>query len=101
MEEGYEFTRNTRQYKLESNNRHKIPHRKTTEQILQDYSDIEIDRIKRINLAFRRADALAKELDLPTILTSFIIDTGAGLNLKCYAHGLSTREINDLAYDVC
>ena len=31
------------------------------------------------------------------ILTSFIVDTGAGLNLKCYARGLSTRVINDLA----
>ena len=30
-------------------------------------------------------------------MTSFIIDTGAGLNLKCYAGGLSTREISDLA----
>ena len=30
-------------------------------------------------------------------MTSFIVDTGAGLNIKCYAKGSSTREVNDLA----
>ena len=64
---------------------------------MKNYADIEIERMKRINKAFRVADELARELNIPTILTSFIVDTGAGLNLKCYAHGLSTREINDLA----
>ena len=52
--------------------------------------------MKRINNAFKRADELARKLNLPMIWTSFIVDTGAGLNLKCYARGLSTREINDL-----
>ena len=40
---------------------------------------------------------LSKSLEIPRIMTSLIIDTGTGLNLKCYAHGLSTREVNDLA----
>ena len=89
------FTRNTKSYRAEIDNSHKI--QKSTEQILENYSDIEVSRNQKIQKAVIRASKLADELQVPCIYTSFIIDTGAGLNLKCYAQGLSTREIDDLA----
>ena len=96
MDERNHMNTSTSEYKNRKSSIHKIPYQKTTEQIMEHYADIEIDRVKRINKAFRVADELARELNIPTILTIFIVDTGAGLNLKCYAKGLSTREINDL-----
>ena len=53
--------------------------------------------MKPIAKALEISNTLAKSLEIPMIVTSFLVDAGAGLNLKCYAHGLSTREINDLA----
>ena len=49
-------------------------------------------------MARQRALDLASELGIPLlIMVSFIVDTGAGVNLCCYAPGLTTKNMNDLA----
>ena len=97
MDQANHMNSSTRAYKNGKCNKHKIPHQKTTSEILENYAEYESIRIQSISRAIETASALAKSLEIPMIMTSFIVDTGAGLNLKCYAHGLSTREISDLA----
>ena len=51
-----------------------------------------------LQIARQRALDLASEMEIPLpIMASFIVDTGAGVNLRCYAPGLTTKNINDLA----
>ena len=62
MDELNPMLRSTKSYRDSHNNRHKIPYRKTTLQILEDYNDDETHRMESVNKALRAAIWLAKEL---------------------------------------
>ncbi len=93
MEAGNNFSRGK---PISNDSSGKINNTETTETMLEWFSEFEISRLKSIENAIQRAKDLANELGLVHVMTSFIIDTGAGLSLRCYAKGLSTREISDL-----
>ena len=50
-----------------------------------------------MHVARQRAIDLSNELGVLPVMVSFIVDTGAGVNLRCYVPGLTTRNMNDLA----
>ena len=43
------------------------------------------------------ANNLAKAVGIIPVMTSFIVDTGAGIHLRCYASGLSTFDIQKIS----
>ena len=53
-------------------------------------------RADQLHIARQVALDLADELGIVPIMVSFIVDTGAGVHLRCAAPGLTTRNIKDM-----
>ena len=61
---------------------------RTTEDLLKEFGKDSF-RANKLLKAIERANLLATSVGIIPVMTSFIIDTGAGIHLKCYAPGLS------------
>ena len=72
---------------------------KTTQTLLDEFSLNEVSRSNISLQAFLNAERLAKQFgyNYIPIMTSFIIDTGAGIHLKCFAKGMKTYDINQIS----
>ena len=74
---------------------------KTTESLLEEFRIDEGSRSKAILNSISIANKLSESLGIVNIpipmMTSFIVDTGAGIHLRCYAKGLSMYDIEQLS----
>ena len=73
---------------------------KTTQTLLDEFSLNHISRNNNLLKSVLIAEKLAKQFvvisSIP-IMTSFIVDTGAGIHLKCFAKGMKTHDIKQLS----
>ena len=65
MDQANHMNFNTRAYQNRKNNKHKIPHQKTTEEILENYNEYETIRMKSIAKAFEKNKEICKIIRNP------------------------------------